>query len=131
MSRRKKFCLSFCLTFVIVLSIDSSAFCQDKIIRTNKDTVLAKIIEMTGDKIKFRRHGMKTGPILEIYKNQISKIIYENNFWTIEGDSLKFKNIEKFEIKLARYAQNIELIFIKSRSKLLTFQYKIGDIIWN
>ena len=60
-----------------------------------------------------------------------SKIIYENNFWTIEGDSLKFKNIEKFEIKLARYAQNIELIFIKSRSKLLTFQYKIGDIIWN
>ena len=38
---------------------------------------------------------------------------------------------EKFEIKLARYAQNIELIFIKSRSKLLTFQYKIGDIIWN
>lgn len=78
MSRRKKFCLSFCLTFVIVLSIDSSAFCQDKIIRTNKDTVLAKIIEMTGDKIKFRRHGMKTGPILEIYKNQISKIIYEN-----------------------------------------------------
>ena len=60
-----------------------------------------------------------------------SKIIYDNNFWTIEGDSSKFKNIEKFEIKLARYAQNIELIFIKSRSKLLTFQYKIGDIIWN
>ena len=33
-----------------------------------------------------------------------SKIIYDNNFWTIEGDSVKFKNIEKFEIKLARYA---------------------------
>ena len=60
-----------------------------------------------------------------------SKIIYDNNFWTIEGDSVKFKNIEKFEMKLGKYAQNIELIFIKSRNKLLTFQYKIGDIIWD
>lgn len=33
---------------------------------------------MTSDKIKFRRYGMKGGPILEIYKNQVSKIIYEN-----------------------------------------------------
>ena len=54
-----------------------------------------------------------------------SKIIYDNNFWVIEGDSIKFKNIEKLEIKLGKYAQNLELIFIKSRSKLLTFQYKI------
>ena len=60
-----------------------------------------------------------------------SKIIYDNGFWTIEGDSVKFKNIEKFEMKLGKYAQNIELIFIKSRNRLLTFQYKIGDIIWN
>ena len=60
-----------------------------------------------------------------------SKIIYDNNFWTVEGDSVKFKNVEKFEMKLGKYAQNIELIFIKSRNRLLTFQYKIGDIIWN
>lgn len=60
-----------------------------------------------------------------------SKIIYENNMWIIEGDSIKFKNIEKLEIKLGKYAQNLELIFIKSRDKLLTFQYKIGDIIWD
>ncbi|MCP1225157.1 hypothetical protein [Sebaldella sp. S0638] len=60
-----------------------------------------------------------------------SKIIYDNNFWLIEGDSVKFKNVEKLEIKLGKYAQNIELIFIKSRNKLLTFQYKIGDIIWD
>ena len=59
-----------------------------------------------------------------------SKIIYEKNFWTVEGDSSKFKNIENFETKLGKYAQNIELNFIKSRNKLLTFQYKIGDIIW-
>ena len=60
-----------------------------------------------------------------------SKIIYENNIWIIEGDSIKFKNIEKLEIKLGKYAQNLELIFIKSKNKLLTFQYKIGDIIWD
>jgi len=51
---------------------------QDRIIRTNKDTVLVKVVEMTADKIRFRRYGMKNGPILEMYKNQVSKIIYEN-----------------------------------------------------
>jgi hypothetical protein len=60
----------------VLSSPDSCA--QDRIIRTNKDTVLAKVVEMTSDKIKFRRYGMKNGPILEIYKNQVSRIIYEN-----------------------------------------------------
>ena len=41
------------------------------------------------------------------------------------------KVFEQLETKLGKYAQNIELIFIKSRNRLLTFQYKIGDIIWN
>ena len=69
----------FCFVLLLGLLLNShSAKAQDKIIRTNKDTVLAKVIEMTSDKIKFRRYGMKNGPILEIYKNQVSKIIYEN-----------------------------------------------------
>ena len=74
--RKYFFCVMLFLAGIILNS--SSASAQDKIIRTNKDTVLAKVIEMTSDKIRFRRYGMKTGPILEIYKNQVSKIIYEN-----------------------------------------------------
>ena len=33
---------------------------------------------MTGEKIRFRYQGMKTGPVMEIPKNQIKSIVYEN-----------------------------------------------------
>ena len=60
-----------------------------------------------------------------------TKIIYDNNFWTIEGEADKFENIENFEEKLSKYAKNIELNFIKSENSSLIFQYKIGGILWN
>ncbi|MBP6333930.1 MAG: DUF3575 domain-containing protein [Bacteroidia bacterium] len=66
----------FVLTALVLHSIPT--FSQDKIIKTNNDTILSKIVEMTSDKIIFRRHGVKNGPVLNIYKNQVSKIIYEN-----------------------------------------------------
>lgn len=60
-----------------------------------------------------------------------TKIIYDNNFWTVEGEADKFENIENFEEKLNKYAKNIELNFIKSENSSLIFQYKIGEILWN
>src|SRR4029079_14295414 len=55
-------------------------FCsaQDLIIRTNNDTMKVKVLEVGADKIKFRRWGVKTGPPLEIYKNYVKEIIFEN-----------------------------------------------------
>ena len=51
---------------------------QDIIVRTNNDSIKAKIIEVTVDKIKFKYASMEHGPILEIGKNLVKEIIYAN-----------------------------------------------------
>ncbi|HRH66306.1 MAG TPA: hypothetical protein PLU53_08415 [Bacteroidia bacterium] len=60
------------------LLISSSSLAQDILVRTNNDSIRVKIVEMTGEKIRFRYPGMKTGPVKEIPKNQIKSVIYEN-----------------------------------------------------
>ena len=51
---------------------------QDIIVRTNNDSLRVKVLEIGTDKIKFRPHGIKSGPALEIYKNHVKEIIFEN-----------------------------------------------------
>ncbi|MEO8087220.1 MAG: hypothetical protein ABI763_10395 [Bacteroidota bacterium] len=51
---------------------------QDILVRTNNDSLKVKVLEVGTDKIKFRRYGVKTGPPLEIYKNNVKEIIFEN-----------------------------------------------------
>ena len=51
---------------------------QDIIVRTNNDSIKAKVIEITIDKIKFQYASMQGGPILEIAKNLVKEIIYSN-----------------------------------------------------
>ncbi len=55
-----------------------SSYAQDILVRINNDSIRVKIVEMTGEKIRFRYPGMKTGPIMEMQKNQIKSIVYEN-----------------------------------------------------
>ena len=68
-----RFLLLFGLLFVY-----RSASGQDIIIRTNNDSIKAKIIEITVDKIKFQYTSMQNGPVLEIGKNLVKEIIYAN-----------------------------------------------------
>jgi hypothetical protein len=65
----------FLLAFFL---LDYTASAQDIIVRTNNDSLRVKVLEVGTDKIKFRRHGVKTGPPLEIYKNHVKEIIFEN-----------------------------------------------------
>ena len=58
--------------------VSKSVLAQDKIVKVNNDTLRVKIMQITLDKIKFRYHGMKSGQVLEIPKNQVKQIIYEN-----------------------------------------------------
>jgi len=51
---------------------------QDIIVRTNNDSLRVKVLEVGTDKIKFRRYGVRTGPPIEIYKNLVKEIIFEN-----------------------------------------------------
>jgi hypothetical protein len=66
------------LFIAFLLFLSYSSFSQDILVRTNNDSIRVKIVEMTGEKIRFRYPGMKTGPVMEIPKNQIKSIVYEN-----------------------------------------------------
>lgn len=64
--------------FIFFNVISSEVFCQDIIVRTNNDSIRAKVVEITQDKIKFRYSNSKASPVLEIHKNNVKQIIYEN-----------------------------------------------------
>lgn len=72
---KRTFTVFFLLTFFLLNKFCSA---QDLIIRTNNDTMKVKVLEVGADKIKFRRWGVKTGPPLEIYKNYVKEVIFEN-----------------------------------------------------
>lgn len=50
---------------------------QDKIVTARNDTIKAKVVKVTVDKIMYRFPG-QSGLIKEIPKNQVKEIIYEN-----------------------------------------------------
>ena len=69
----------FRLTFFVAFILSySGVFSQDIIVRTNNDSIRAKVVEITIDKIKYSISNQKGGPILEIHKNNVKQIIYEN-----------------------------------------------------
>ena len=70
--------LKYFFLFIFFTILSGSVNAQDKIVKVNNDTLRVKIVQITLDKIKFRYHGMKSGQILEIPKNQVKQIIYEN-----------------------------------------------------
>ncbi len=69
---------AFCFFIVTFMLKGKSSFAQDIIVRTNNDSIKVKVLEVGRDKIKFRRQGQKTGPPIEIYKNNVKEIIFEN-----------------------------------------------------
>jgi hypothetical protein len=55
-----------------------SALAQDIIIRTDKTELKVKVIELTDDKIKYKKWEMQDGPIYNISRADVFMIIYEN-----------------------------------------------------
>lgn len=66
------------LLLVFSLFLSAKICAQDIIVRTNNDSIKAKVLEISKDKIKFRYKGVKDGVPLEIHKNEVKQIIYEN-----------------------------------------------------
>lgn len=66
------------MVFFALLMAGKAVWAQDIIVRTNNDSIKVKVLEIGTDKIKFRRYGIKNGPPLEIYKNHVKEIIFEN-----------------------------------------------------
>jgi hypothetical protein len=53
-------------------------FSQDKIIKINNDTIRAKVVKITTDKIIFKYPGTNPSKLPEIHKNSVKEIIYAN-----------------------------------------------------
>jgi hypothetical protein len=65
------FCTMACLA-------SFSAMAQDKIVKINNDTIRAKVVKITTDKIIYRYPGTHPVKLPEISKNMVKEIIYEN-----------------------------------------------------
>src|SRR5436190_14751518 len=66
------------IALVIFLLCCSHVFSQDIIVRTNNDSIRAKVVEITMDKIRFKYTNLRDSPVQEIHKNNVKQIIYEN-----------------------------------------------------
>lgn len=67
----KKVLFICCLLPHLILS-------QDVIIKTNGEELLSKVIEIDGDKIKYKKHENPEGPIYSITKPEVFMIKYAN-----------------------------------------------------
>ena len=66
--------------------IISFGFAQDRIIKTNKDTIQCQIKEIGDDEIKYIQKEFRADLIFGIDKNNVSRIIFS------DGKELTFKN---------------------------------------
>ncbi len=64
--------------FFLILFIYNECFSQDTIVKVNKDTIQAKILEVGISEIKYKRFDNLEGPIYVIAKSEISMIRYIN-----------------------------------------------------
>jgi len=54
------------------------AYSQDRIKMKSGETVLAKVLEVSRDEVKYRRHSNPDGPVYVLSKQEISEITYQN-----------------------------------------------------
>jgi len=66
------------LSLVVLLSLSSFSFSQDKIYRNNGKVVEAKIIEIGSDEIKYKEFQNPDGPIYILETDKIKKIVFAN-----------------------------------------------------
>jgi len=66
----------FVFLFFFLASL--SMLAQDKIVKINNDTIRAKVVKITTDKIIYRYPGTHPVKLPEISKNMVKEIIYEN-----------------------------------------------------
>src|SRR5262245_43606642 len=65
--------------FLVLVLFGMQHVCaQDKIVKINNDTIRAKVVKITADKIIFSYPGMQSQKLPEIHKNNVKEIIYAN-----------------------------------------------------
>jgi len=69
----------------------STVFAQDVIVKKDGSTILAKVLEVSIDNIKYKKHSNQNGPTYTIAKSEILVINYEN------GEKDNFSNVNDYK----------------------------------
>src|SRR4026207_363241 len=69
--------MRFLLFFAIMLSV-SSSMGQDLLIKRDGDTIKAIVMYIYYDNIQYRKFGEASGPVITVYKYDLSKAVYAN-----------------------------------------------------
>ena len=119
----KKVILSISIIFTSLLG-----FSQDTIVKKNGDIILAKILEIGTDQIKYKKIGFEDGPTYIENKTEIN--------W------IKYKNGQKEEFKNVAYTQQIDNSANASdyynpnagsdyKIKIIRNKYRLKDVTYN
>lgn len=103
------------LLVMFMLLCSTVVFAQDVIVKKDGSTILAKVLEVNTDNIKFKKHSNLNGPTYTIEKSEIISINYENgekdNFSLNDVYSVQDKsNSSQRYIKKIPDAKNTEII---------------------
>ena len=82
------------LIFICLLFMVSYLYGQDVIIKTNKDSISSKILEVGVEEIKYKSYDNLEGPIFIIPKKNVSTLIFEN------GSILKIEDFDNIEMPI-------------------------------
>ena len=74
---KKQTCYQLLLLAFMLLTAHSAS-AQDIIVKSNNDSIRAKVIEFDAESIYFRYANEREGIVQKIHKNQVKQIIYEN-----------------------------------------------------
>ena len=66
------------LLLIFALNVSIITFAQDVIVKTNRDSIFSKILEVGIDEIKYKWHDNLEGPLFIITKNEVSEIVFAN-----------------------------------------------------
>lgn len=82
------------LIFISSLFMASYLYGQDVIIKTNKDSIYSKVLEVGVEEIKYKTYDNLEGPIFIIPKNYVSTLIFEN------GSTLEIEDFDNVEMPI-------------------------------
>lgn len=88
------------LLFLFFALFICKAFSQDKIYKLKGPVVIARVIEIGTDEIKYKLYDNPDGPVYVVDKSGVSKIEYANG--TVEKYKLSFKDPANYEGQLKK-----------------------------
>ena len=75
------------LLVMFMLSCSTAVFAQDVIVKKDGSTILAKVLEVNTDNIKYKKHSNQNGPTYTILVSELLSINYSN------GEKDEFSNV--------------------------------------